>query len=372
FNSSTCTCEACTPPKVHNEEKTECVCPANSCATDGSQTTNSDCSCSAFCGINEVWDSQQQACVSTKCTDDMIKLYNAGDLAKIGRDAKYPLSGRYCLMNNIDLKTDQTLPATHKTAEGWIPIGIFSGVFEGNDKIISNLRINRPTGIQGLSQGLFSSMSSGSNINNLGVTNIDIYALDAGGLVSFNSGTITNCYVTGSVRAGLLVFYSAGGLVACNSGAITNSYAAVNVGGPISPGGLVGRNDNGTITNSYATGSVDIANSYSGNTVLSVCSWGGGLVGLNSDGTITNSYATAKVSRGDKCHGLGGLVGWNYGGTITNSYWDKQTSGQATSDGGKGKNTADMKTPATFSGWDTTIWSLVQGQYPKLKGVGGQ
>ena len=37
-----------------------------------------------------------------------------------------------------------------------------------------------------------------------------------------------------------------------------------------------------------------------------------------------------------------------------------------------GKTTAEMQTPSTFSGWDTTIWELVQGQYPKLKGVGGQ
>ncbi|MDD3594688.1 MAG: type II secretion system protein, partial [Candidatus Gastranaerophilales bacterium] len=29
FNSSTCTCEACTPPKVPNAAKTACVCPAN-------------------------------------------------------------------------------------------------------------------------------------------------------------------------------------------------------------------------------------------------------------------------------------------------------------------------------------------------------
>jgi len=39
-----------------------------------------------------------------------------------------------------------------------------------------------------------------------------------------------------------------------------------------------------------------------------------------------------------------------------------------------GKTTTEMQTPQTFidAGWDTNIWELVQGQYPKLKNVGGQ
>jgi hypothetical protein len=55
------------------------------------------------------------------------------------------------------------------------------------------------------------------------------------------------------------------------------------------------------------------------------------------------------------------------------SYWDTQFSGQATSAGGTGKTTADMKQIATFAGWsiigvpnsstrDTLyFWNIVDG-----------
>lgn len=59
--------------------------------------------------------------------------------------------------------------------------------------------------------------------------------------------------------------------------------------------------------------------------------------------------------------------------TVTNSYWDTQTSGQATSAGGTGKTTAQMKSQSTFTGWDFLhIWSIraaVNNGYPFF-GVG--
>jgi len=73
-------------------------------------------------------------------------------------------------------------------------------------------------------------------------------------------------------------------------------------------------------------------------------------------------------------------VGVNIG-TISNSFWDTETSGQATSDGGTGKNTTEMKDIAAFSGagWNITtvanpgtrnptcIWNIVDDQiYPFL------
>ena len=114
-----------------------------------------------------------------------------------------------------------------------------------------------------------------------------------------------------------------GGLVGLNGGGtITNSYATGTVSGSRNDvGGLVGENRGGTITNSYATGTV----SGSGNDV-------GGLVGLNS-GTITNSYATGTVT-GLGNHDVGGLVGENRGGTITNSYATGTVTGSGIRVGG--------------------------------------
>jgi hypothetical protein len=94
-------------------------------------------------------------------------------------------------------------------------------------------------------------------------------------------------------------------------------------------------------------------------------------VGINYYGSVTNSYSTGSVTGSSQ---VGGLVGYNKG-TVSNSFWDIQASGQATSDGGTSKTTAQMKTIATFSGagWNiiavadpTTrnpayMWNIVDG-----------
>ncbi|MFU8795986.1 MAG: GLUG motif-containing protein [Dehalococcoidia bacterium] len=81
----------------------------------------------------------------------------------------------------------------------------------------------------------------------------------------------------------------------------------------------------------------------------------GGLVGRNEGGNIENSYAAGNVTANQAG---GGLVGWNEEGTVSNCFWDAETSGQATSDGGTGKTTAEMKNIATFT--DTATEGLVE------------
>ena len=157
-----------------------------------------------------------------------------------------------------------------------------------------------------------------------------------------NRGTVTASYATGSVtNSGSGDFAS--GLVGYNhsTGRVTASYATGSVtgGGLVSSiGGLVGWNQ-GTVTASYATGSVT-----AGSLAASI----GGLVGWNrSGGTVTASYATGRVSGGNQ-H-VGGLVGQN-NGTVTNGYWDTQTSGQSGSGGGDGKTTAQLRQPTGYTG----------------------
>jgi hypothetical protein len=98
----------------------------------------------------------------------------------------------------------------------------------------------------------------------------------------------------------------------------------------------------------------------------------GALAGYNQ-GTVIRCYSSASVS-GDYA---GGLVSWNHG-SIAASFWDIQASGQATSDGGTGKTTAEMQTAQTFldAGWDFVgetangtedIWWILEGKdYPRL------
>ena len=185
-----------------------------------------------------------------------------------------------------------------------------------------------------------------------------------GGLVGWNSGTVSNSYATGNVSAS---DSEVGGLVGANTGNVTKSYATGNVIGYGNVGGLVGNNNAGTVSNSYAT-----AGSVSGVNFV------GGLVGyINPSATVDRCYSTGSVSGSSS---VGGLVGWNNFGTVTHSGWDNETSGQSTSSGGIGKTTAQMYNITTFSSsWDIVaidhdyhrnlayIWNIVDGKtYPFL------
>jgi hypothetical protein len=178
--------------------------------------------------------------------------------------------------------------------------------------------------------------------------------------VGDNDGAITNSYATGSVSGAWRV----GGLVGLNyDGSISNSYATASASGNVNVGGLVGDNRS-SITDSYATGSV------------SGFQYIGGLVGSNSTpgnkgvGTISNSYASGSVSG---VLDLGGLVGDNssFGtGTVSNSYWDTTTSGQlvgigiGNQTGVTGLTTALALKQASYTNFDFTdagSWYMVDG-----------
>lgn len=97
----------------------------------------------------------------------------------------------------------------------------------------------------------------------------------------------------------------------------------------------------------------------------------------NVAGSIETSYSTGFVS-GVK--NVGELVhtGSERATTSDDCFWDIETSGQATSDGGTGKTTADMQTASTFleTGWDfmdetengtEDIWWILEEQdYPEF------
>ena len=100
----------------------------------------------------------------------------------------------------------------------------------------------------------------------------------------------------------------------------------------------------------------------------------GGLVGMNN-GTISNSYSTGSVTGTLTLGGFLGVAG--SGGTTANCLWDTQTSGQSTSAAGVGKTTAEMKSLSTFSAWgtaisdvggDSNVWRIYDGYtYPLLR-----
>jgi hypothetical protein len=269
----------------------------------------------------------------------------------------------------------------------------FSGVFDGNGFCINNLSI---TGAGNL--GLFGWIEVGSFVQNLSIKDCMISGSSGsqwvGGLVGLNnSGSISNCYSTGSVSGP--GSSSVGGLVGENDGSISSCYSTSTVSGSSDyVGGLVGGNGD-SISNCYSTGSVigssdvgglvgdnggDISNCYSTGSVIG-SSDVGGLVGDNG-GNISNCYSTGSVIGSSD---VGGLVGSNPDNTITACFWDINTSSQTTgvgygtSTGVTGKSTAEMKTQSTFTnaGWDfvgetangtADIWKMVLPgiYYPKL------
>ena len=126
-------------------------------------------------------------------------------------------------------------------------------------------------------------------------------------------------------------------------------------------GGLVGLNHDGSITGSYSDSEV------TGGQYI------GGLAGANS-GIVGLSYAVGKVSSDGSIdrlqEHLGGLVGSN-AGTINSGLWDTASSGQGVgigieigdglSSGIFGKTTAELQSPAGYTGpyqgWDV-LWSF--------------
>ncbi|MGJ0455719.1 YDG domain-containing protein [Aliarcobacter cryaerophilus] len=266
------------------------------------------------------------------------KITNWTQLQNINNSNVVGSSYYFSLLNNINSSTTGYMG---NSGEGWNPIGnSFNGNFDGLGNTISDLYINRP------SQdyiGLFGHTYY-ATIKNIGIKDLDITGKDyVGALVGYNEyGAISNSYATGNVTGNYV-----GGLVGLDHGTISNSYATGNVTGNY-VGGLVGEN-HGTISNSYASGTV--SGSFGSSYV-------GGLVGGNY-GTIENSYASGSVNGSGN---VGGLVGVNYG-TISKSFYDKDTNIASMDDidtYGKTK-TEILSLFSNLTGWGTGAGASVEG-----------
>lgn len=199
----------------------------------------------------------------------------------------------------------------------------FTGIFEGADHKILNLTIDTAwAGYDYL--GLFGQISGEqAEVKNLGLENVfviggGVFSNYLGGLCGYNDGgTIINCCIISLVTEGAYL----GGLCGGNSGTISDCYSTGTVSGGVDSaylGGLCGYNDDyGTISNCYSTGSISGGK-------LSWCL--GGLCGRNY-GTIIDCYATGSVSGGDYSEYLGGLCGYHYSGRISNCYAIGSVSG---------------------------------------------
>ena len=198
-------------------------------------------------------------------------------------------------------------------------IPYIAGEFDGNGHRISNLSLN----LYSVSNvGLFGYLAGGK-VSGLGIENVNVTGFESvGGLVGWNEeGTVSDSYLTGSVTGETWV----GGLVGGNNGTITNSYTTGIVAGSMGVGGLNGWGGYGHPPSipggQYMGGLVGanfgvVSNSYSESYVIGN-EFVGGLVGVNYYGSVTDSYSVASVTG---MNIVGGLIGLNEGGTVINSH----------------------------------------------------
>jgi hypothetical protein len=274
--------------------------------------------------------------------NDPYRIATAADLIALG-ETPADYDKHFILTADIDLDPnlpdrkvfDRAVIAADVNDTDWEFGGTpFVGVFGGDGHTISHLTI---TGKDYL--GLFGQLGSKARVSNLDLQAAQISGTGScvGGLAGWTDGSVVTSHSRGSVRGSAEV----GGLVGFNSGSIINCHSTGSVCGGSTVGGLVGMNGGvwhgGSITNCYSSGAI---------------------IGTGAD--------------------IGGLVGFNDAGSITASFWDIEASGQATSAGGTGKTTAEMRTAGTFleAGWDFAgestngteeVWWIFDGRdYPRL------
>lgn len=293
----------------------------------------------------------------------------------------------YVLMNDITLSGNWTPIGGNQHFDEFSDYPEYLATFDGNGKVIRNLRINRSDGKY---VGLFGAISGGKAvIRNVGVPDADVRGRDLVGVLvgRNNGGRIEYAWSTGQVSGNTFT----GGLVGWNQGTVAQSYSeaivsgwnASDSGGPLWStriAGLVGAN-HGTIENSYAAGEARGRGHVAG------------LAGENN-GTIRNSYSTAAVSTEDDWPHKGGLVGWQQSGTVENSYWETELDGkhkgvskgvaQGSETGITGQTDKQLQEPVGYTGiykdWNVDIdgdnmpddpWNFRSDrEYPCLSGVG--
>lgn len=304
------------------------------------------------------------------------------------------LSSYFIQTNNIDLKDYDH----NNDGKGWMPIGgagtndSFTGNYDGQSFVITNLYINRPNKNDIGLFGLVGSKSSGVevSIKNIGLKNLSIFGDNGvgtiiGGLVSNEATTVEFSYaidgrVSGNGNLGGLIGYAHSYQTNASTRerpTITKTFTSVDViwsqkKSGNSFGGLIGSTTSVDIDNSYSRSSVTIDNTAAGLFSLEDV---GGLIGDASNKTsITHSYSTGLVTAigSPAINHIGGMIGASEGNvSVSNSYWDTQSSGQSNSDGGNGHTSSQMNNISTFSGFDfVNIWGIDNNSndgYPFLK-----
>ena len=233
--------------------------------------------------------------------DDKVYLIN--DESDLQRLASYVNSGHDGQGKTFKQNADITLTAEYTAIGGYIDgnYRYFKGTFDGNNKAITNLTINKPTFNY---QGLFGYTSS-AVIKNVNLVNCNITGKSyTGGIAGNSSGTIQNCHVSGTIAA-------------------TVAEATYH-------GGIVGHATGTTITDCTMTGAVTTSvnnNHYGGivgragwDVIFTSCE---NAAAISGDGERHGGIVgddDASSNRFNLCLNTGTVAGTNYVGGIAGDY----------------------------------------------------
>lgn len=264
----------------------------------------------------------------------------------------------------------------------------FVGTYDGQEYLISNATVNKPTWDD---VGLFGYTVS-ATLRDIWLDGPTVAGDQrAGSLLGYaaHNTTIDGC---GAAEADVWGTSDIGGLVGQQSGGeiidsfVVESYVEASAA---TAGGLVGDVAYADLVRSYVLSSIVEANSapggLAGSTTYAVPHYSPSLVqdcfaratviGTNAGGLISSvagtavidSYAASVVS-GSGSDGLVASPGW--ASTFDYVYWDTTVSGDTTAgpSGTYGRTTAQMKQATTFAAiWDwQNTWNIVTGYYPSL------
>lgn len=294
-------------------------------------------------------------------------IFTANDLMNIKND----LIADYVLKAHIDLAS----------IADWTPIGTaaapFKGSIDGNGYVIKNLKSNRSTTNL---IGLFG-MAQDATIKNIALEDVNLNGQqDVGGIVGKAIGVqLSKCYVTGVLEGNDHVGSLIGGVYSGSTSNVDDCYSPATVKTRnYQAGGLFGVASSTNLNNSYFSGTVT--------STAATLGWthnAGGLVGLVEDAnvfinscvsgasSVTGGTANPYVARGDA---ESTLVNCLFRSDMAVSApADPSNAGSAQPDPSEGRELSVLTSQSTYSAlaWNfETVWTIQNGQYPTLKGVG--
>ena len=308
----------------------------------------------------DYWNSYSYRNSSLSYSGTTIYINSAADLAQLAylvNNNTSDFSGKtVILLNDIDLGDHWWVPIGNRFYTG--TVYSFRGIFDGNNKIISNLYINSPDSDN---QGLFGFSNEGE-LKNIFIKNGDIIGRSyVGGISGYSSATISNCINNAIISA---ESGCAGGIVGLMGGtkSINNCINNGSINALSYAGGIVGKTDEyiyssatSSITNCYNSGIVS-ANSLSG--------------GITASSFSTISYCINTGNVFSNTGEIGAITGKN-NGSLVDCYYDKQLClvSEENNENGilEGLLTSEITGNGLKDKLDTITWVYKTNYYPQLK-----